>query len=478
MKKLKGRFCVVGCAQREPEDPHSTFSPVVKWTTVRLMLILSVILKLETVQCDYTAAFVHAPIHRPDGYDEMSAAEKARSEVYVEMPRGFRVPGKVLRLNKSLYGMRESPRNFYEFLKAKLEKCGMVCQQELDPCLFISDKVICLVYCDDTLLFARKQKHIHELIAKLKDLDMQLEIESDVARFLGVDIQRHPEDGSIHLVQEGLAKRIVEALGVGHLPAVSTPADGPLVKDEHGEPGNGLYNYASVVGMLNYYTGHSHPELAFATSQVCRFVHSPKRSHEIALERIGRYIKGTMDKGLVLRPNDAMNIDCFVDADFAGMWGHEEKDDPSCVKSRTGFVICVANCPVMWVSKLQSTISTSTMMAEYTALSQAMKDVIPIQDLCKVLYKALDVDSDVITNFKTTLHEDNNGALTLAQLHPGQSTPASKFYAIRLHWFRSLLKPKKIMVVRVETAQQRADILTKAMAAQKFIELRKLLCGW
>ncbi len=127
---------------------------------------------------------------------------------------------------------------------------------------------------------------------------MQLEIESDVAGFLGVDIQRHPEDGSIHLVQEGLAKRIVEALGVGHLSAVSTPADGPLVKDEHGEPGNGLYNYASVVGMLNYYTGHSHPELAFATSQVCRFVHNPKRSHEIALERIGRYIKGTMDKGL------------------------------------------------------------------------------------------------------------------------------------------------------------------------------------
>ncbi len=70
----------------------------------------------------------------------------------------------------------------------------------------------------------------------LKDLDMQLKIGCDVARFLCVDIQRHPEDRSLHFVQEGLAKRIVESFGVGHLPVVSALADGPLVKDEHGEP--------------------------------------------------------------------------------------------------------------------------------------------------------------------------------------------------------------------------------------------------
>ena len=478
IKKLKSRFCVAGNRQPEPEDPHSTYCPVVKWTTIRLMLILSVIENLESVQCDFTAAFVHAPIHRPDGYEHMTPEEQARSEVYISMPRGFEQAGKVLRLNKSLYGMRESPRNFYRFLRGNLEKVGFTCMEDIDPCLFVSDKVVCITYVDDNLYWSRKRSDIDEVLEKLRNLDMTLEIEDDVAGFLGVLIKKTP-DGKITLTQEGLARRIVEALNIEHLPKVDTPAIGPLVKDDDGEPAHGTYNYSSVVGMLTYYVGHSRTELSFAASQVCRYVHAPKRSHEIALERIGQYIKGTLDKGLVLNPSDNLDIDCYVDADFAGLWPHEVKTDPSCVKSRTGFVICVANCPVVWSSKLQSDIATSTMMAEYTALSVAMKEVLPIQDLCKVLYKALGKDDNLVTNFKTTIHEDNNGALILAQLEPGHHTPASRFYAIRLHhWFRSLLKPKKISVKRIDTNEQRADILTKALSSQKFRELRLLLCGW
>jgi hypothetical protein len=97
------------------------------------------------------------------------------------------------------------------------------------------------------------------------------------------------------------------------------------------------------------------------------------RSHEEALKRIGRYLKGTINEGLVLHPSDSLDIDCYVDADFAGLWPHEDKQDPSCVKSRTGFAICVANCPVIWSSKLQGDIATSTMEAEYSALSMTMR---------------------------------------------------------------------------------------------------------
>jgi hypothetical protein len=209
---------------------------------------------------------------------------------------------------------------------------------------------------------------------------------------------------------------------------------------------------------------------------VARFSHDPKRSHEIALKRIGRYLKGTLEEGLVLRPTKTFDIDCYVDADFAGLWPHENKLDPSCVKSRTGFAICVANCPVVWSSKLQGDIATSTMEAEYTALSTAMRDVLPLRELLIALSPSITQDGRHPTTFKTTVHEDNTGALSLAKLEPGRNTPRSKHYA----WFRSKLiidGPHPIQVVQISTHLQRPDILTKGLSKIKF-RIRHLLCGW
>ena len=120
--------------------------------------------------------------------------------------------------------------------------------------------------------------------------------------------------------------------------------------------------------MLQYLQGHSRPDITYAVSQCARFVHSPRRSHEIALEHIGQYLKGTLNEGLILQPSGELNLDVYVDADFAGLWPHEDKLDPTCVKSRTGFIICISNCPVIWTSKLQNEISLSTMESEYNAL--------------------------------------------------------------------------------------------------------------
>jgi hypothetical protein len=145
VKKLKERFCVRGNCQREGVDFFETFAPVVSWNTVRLMLVLSLILKLSTRQVDYTAAFLHANINRDPNYDNMTKEERQRSGVFVEMPRGLKVPGKVLKLKTSLYRLKQAPRNFFQHLKAKLESIGFVSSGE-DACLFISDRVICIVY--------------------------------------------------------------------------------------------------------------------------------------------------------------------------------------------------------------------------------------------------------------------------------------------------------------------------------------------
>ena len=99
--------------------------------------------------------------------------------------------------------MSKSQKKFFRFLKSKLEAVGFSQASEIDPCLFISEKVICLVYVDDTLLYARDEKDIDEVLYKLvEEQKMQLEVEDSVAGFLGVLIKKNEQDGSVELVRE------------------------------------------------------------------------------------------------------------------------------------------------------------------------------------------------------------------------------------------------------------------------------------
>jgi hypothetical protein len=173
------------------------------------MLILSAILGLSTHQVDYTAAFIHAPI------DE---------DMYVDMPREFSESGKILKLKKSLYGLKQSLRNFFQFLKGKLKKISFESVMDIDPCLLISDKVICLVYVDDTLSYSPKPEYINEVIQKLRDENMDLEEEEDFAGFLGVHIERNESNETIKLTQSGSIKCTIDTLNLHSQPRKLTPA--------------------------------------------------------------------------------------------------------------------------------------------------------------------------------------------------------------------------------------------------------------
>ena len=152
--QIKARFCCQGDKKVHGVDYFDTYSPVVYWTKVRIILILSLILGLDTKQIDYTCDFLHTLI---------------TEDVYVCMSRGFKEEGKVLKLQRSLYGLRQSPRNFFECLKENLIKVGFK-QSEVDPCLFISEKVICLVYVGDTLFFSSNESDIDRVLKKLREL--------------------------------------------------------------------------------------------------------------------------------------------------------------------------------------------------------------------------------------------------------------------------------------------------------------------
>ena len=466
IKKFKARFCARGDQQLEGIDFFETYAPVVQWTTVRMMLILEILLNLKSKQGDVTAAFLHAEL----GEDE---------KVYVEMPLGFRKQGKVLKLNKTLYGLRQSPRMFWKYLTKAMEACGMRVS-DFDPCMFIGERVIAVAFVDDILFWSTDDKYIRALGLLLREQGLLLEEEDDAAGFLGVTMHKN-QDGSMELKQTGLIDRILEALGLDSKLSTNkwTPAETtPLVKDEDGEPPQGSFSYSSVVGMLLYLSGHSRPDIAYAVNCCARYMFNPRFSHEKALKRIGRYLKATRDRGLVMRPSGELKVDAYPDADFAGLYGHEKSSDPACAKSRAGFLINVANCPVIWISRLMRETALSTMEAEVNALSLCCRELFPLMDMVGEVGKAVGMATKDMTSMHVSVHEDNAGALILAETLPPQCTHRSKYYATKTVWFREEISKRKVKLLKIETKEQLGDLFTKGLFRPQFEYLRSIMMGW
>jgi hypothetical protein len=172
-----------------------------------------------------------------------------------------------------------------------------------------------------------------------------------------------------------------------------------------------------------------------------------------------------------------MKLDCYVDADFAGLWNVENVDDPVCVKSRTSYCLTLGNCPLLWVSKLQTEISLSTTEAEYIALSQAMRDLLPMRALLKDIGLQTGMTFAKPTMLHSTVFEDNNGALSLATAP--KITPCTKHIAVKYHHFcKGVGKGKGIVIIKIDTAKQKADIFTKGLVGDTYKKIRKLLMGW
>jgi hypothetical protein len=227
--------------------------------------------------------------------------------------------------------------------------------------------------------------------------------------------------------------------------------------------------------MLTYLSTSTRPDIAFAVHQCAKFSASPKRVHELAVRRIVRYLKGTCDRGYILRPSSTLNLDCFVDADFAGTWTSSTSDDPSSVKSRTGYVITLASCPILWSSKLQTEVALSTTEAEYIALSQSTRDLLPLCSLLIELSKATKLIVGC-TTAHSTIFEDNKGCVELATAP--KMRPRTRHIALKYHHFRSHIENGNLQIKWIDTKHQLADIFTKPLSGPLFISLRTALLGW
>ena len=251
-----------------------------------------------------------------------------------------------------------------------------------------------------------------------------------------------------------------------------------LGKDENGPPRKEHWSYPSIIGMMLYLTSNSRPDIAFAVNQCARFNSCPRLCHEKAVKRIGRYLKATRDRGLILKPNDDMNISMYADADFAGLWNIEHPDDPVSVRSRTGYIITLCGLPVCWSSKLQTEIATSTMMAEYIALSSGMRQLLPTIDLFNEICEKLNITRDK-NDTVVNVFEDNEGALKLASKELPRYTPNSKHFGVKYHWFREKLKDPdyNIDILPIDTKDQLADIFTKGLGKVDYCKKRDHLMG-
>ena len=254
--------------------------------------------------------------------------------------------------------------------------------------------------------------------------------------------------------QPKLIAKILKTVGMEDCKSDATPARETPYGTDPSVAFAEDWDYASVMGMLLYLV-NTRPDIQFAVTQVARFTHCPKQSHAGAIKRICWYLKGTEDKGLVYRPDTILDgsklkLDCYVDADFAGLYGAEDSQDPISSRSRTVYVFVLGQCPLLWASELQTETALSTVEAEYIALSTAMCELLHLRKLVQEMATVLEIPLDVVRMqskcFKqdengnivpavaSTVYEDNLG--TIAVVKAPSLMPRTRHINIKYHFFR------------------------------------------
>lgn len=429
----RARLVARGFAQKEGIDYSETFSPVVRHSTLRLLIALATKLDLSITHLDIKTAFLN-------GYLE--------ENVYMRQPQGFIVKGaenKVCKLKRAIYGLKQSSRAWNKRVDDVLTKLNYK-RSNLEPCLYIKRQnnllTVVALYVDDFFIFSNDVNNTNMLKEylnaqfKVKDL-------GEARQSLGVRIVRDYDKGCITLDQETYIDQILKKFNMSECKSVDTPMDKNVCLENSNNTCNENIPYQRLIGSLMYLAVLTRPDIAYAVSFLSQFNNCYSEIHWNCAKRILRYLKGT--KSYVLKfTKDNCELEGYADAD----WASNVNDR----KSYTGFIFKLSGAAVAWESCKQRTVALSSTEAEYMALSEASKEAIYLRNL---LSELLDKECCV------TIFNDNQSAQKLA-LNP-IFHKRSKHIDVRYHFVRETVSNKLIDVKYIPTTDMTADILTKAL---------------
>ena len=467
--KWKARWVAKGFKQKIGIDYESVFSPTGRIESVRILLAIASIYRMETAKFDITTFFLTGDIDmdvyvsQPEGYEEIPMGAPPSASPY----------DYVCKLKRSLYGTKQAAQLSNKRLTAKLELCGFR-QAMSETQVFIKGSiqsgkvVIILLWVDDGYCAYKDNDFFEHTIGMLRKM-YDMSFEKNPKSFLS--IQMEYDRNGIHIHQTGYVEQILEKFNMTNCNPVPTPVSKSQVQNLPSmealleEKGPEVFPGRTAIGMIGWLVQLTRPDLCQAFNYVCRHTQVANSSSQVfgLIKHCLRYLKGNKSLRLSYpystddREGSELEIKVLVDSDLAGA---ADK------KSTTGYLVYINNRLVMWRTKKQSTVATSTCNAELNGISDGARTAQWLRGL-------LFTDLGLPIQTPTQIYNDNQPAISLTE-NP-VSHAATRHFALKQAALRELKKRNIISVHHMPGEVLAADLLTKALDRVRFNKLLKLM---
>ncbi len=437
VEKFKARLVARGFSQTEGVDYFETYAPVVKFQSLRTILALAASEKWEVHQMDVKTAFLNGDL---------------QEDVFMELPEGLKEVGTenlVCKLKRSLYGLKQAPRAWYEKLENELKKWGFK-HSVTDHSVFLKGtgdkRVIVAVYVDDIIITGPLISNVLRVKAAFKQA-FKMEDFGVVSSLLGMEVL-HGE-GGMKISQRTYAELILQRFAMGDCKPISSPLNPKETLKESVLTEKVNFPYREAVGSLMYLMVGTRPDLASAVGLVSRYLENPNSEHVLAVKRIFRYLKGTLNYCLDYKAGNSLVLKGYVDTDWGGCQVTR--------RSTQAYVFLLGESTISWKSKRQTSVALSSTEAEYMGACFATKEAVWLRRMLAEL--------GIVSAAPTLVYTDNQSSIKL--INNPVHHERTKHIDIQYHFTREQVDNGILTFEYISTDLQVADSLTKGVGGDK-----------